>query len=44
MKDQADKKRSFQVFKVGDKVFLKLQPYKSKSQAGLQVLQALSHH
>lgn len=32
------------VFKVGDKVFLKLQPYKSKSQAGLQVLQALSHH
>ena len=27
MKDQADKKRSFREFQVGEKVFLKLQPY-----------------
>ena len=33
MKNQADKKRSDRVFKVGDSVFLKLQPYVQSSVA-----------
>lgn len=33
MKDQADKKRSFRVFNVGDTVFLKMQPYIQSSVA-----------
>uniref|UniRef100_A0A453EU58 Tf2-1-like SH3-like domain-containing protein n=1 Tax=Aegilops tauschii subsp. strangulata TaxID=200361 RepID=A0A453EU58_AEGTS len=33
MKEQADQKRSFRVFKVGDQVFLKLQPYIQSSVA-----------
>ena len=33
MKEQADKKRSFRVFEVGDKVYLKLQPYIQSSVA-----------